>query len=127
MEKMREHLIVVGSGSSECLIKLDHELEHDRKYVIEYHDLLGGSGINYTFRLINAGFPAFPILAMGKDAAGELIRKELLTNTKKVNFSKQTIQYIDSDTFLSKNINTPRTTIIADKKLILKDNARLSL
>jgi sugar/nucleoside kinase (ribokinase family) len=77
---------------------------------------LGGSGINYTFRLINAGFPAFPILAMGKDAAGELIRKELLTNTKKVNFSKQTIQYIDSDTFLSKNINTPRTTIIADKK-----------
>ena len=71
MENTGELIIVVGSGSPECVLKLEHEIKRDRKYVVKYHDLLGGSGINYTFRLLQAKIPVFPIISIGKDETGE--------------------------------------------------------
>ena len=116
IENIGELIIVVGSGRPECVLKLDHEFKRDRKYVLKYHDLLGGSGINYFCRLLQARIPVFPILSMGKDATGEKIRKELLAKAIKEYLPKQLAKFIDSDTFLSNKISTPRTIVITEKE-----------
>ncbi|MGL5083654.1 MAG: hypothetical protein ACRC8A_19400, partial [Microcoleaceae cyanobacterium] len=72
------YILVVGSGNGEYILKPEQDLELGKKHLVEATSLIGGSGINYTLRLMKAGFPVLPILPIGRDALGHQIQAELL-------------------------------------------------
>lgn len=115
IEKRPEPILVVGTGNVEYVLKLDNELQLGRKCMVTYRELFGGSGLNYTLRLINVGLPVFPILSIGKDLIAKRIRNEILASAKKAGLSEQILAFIDSDSFFSNMINTQRATIIIEK------------
>ena len=109
-------ILIVGSGNVEYVINLGKELVPDQKYLVPFHNLIGGSGVNYTLRLLNAGFQVFPIISIGNDTLGYNIRRHILNFSKNVSFSAKILSYIRSENFFVRNIKTPRTFIIVEKK-----------
>jgi sugar/nucleoside kinase (ribokinase family) len=111
-----EYILTVGSGTTEYILRLDSDVQLGRKHIVNHRDeLLGGSGVNYTLRLVNAGFSVFPILSIGKDQLGRRIRDEILASAQEAGLPKQALTFIKSDEFLADNIKTPRSTIIVEK------------
>jgi len=109
------YILVVGSGNGERVLQFDGVLQLGRKYMSSCHEFLGGSGVNYTLRLINAGFPVFPIVSIGKDRLGHIIREEILVSARKNNLSRQALEFVDSEDFFVANIRTVLSTILVEK------------
>ncbi len=107
-------ILVVGTGNAEYIIKLDCKFECNNKYLADYYEFVGGSGVNYTLRLAAAGFEVLPILPIGQDATGERI-KTLISNQTQKNSSGFAADYINSDQFFMKDIKTIVSTLIIDK------------
>ncbi len=109
-------ILVVGSGNAEYIINLDQELHQDQKYVVKYHELLGGSGVNYSLRLLHAGIPVYPILSVGRDAFGERIKNEILSCKSALSLSNEASNFINSEKFFIRDFKTPRATIVVSQK-----------
>jgi sugar/nucleoside kinase (ribokinase family) len=108
-------ILVVGSGNAEHVLQLDTDLQLGRKHIVTYHEFIGGSGVNYSMRLIGAGYPVFPILSIGKDRLGRAIKQEIVSAAKKARLPEKSLGFIDSDEFLAPNIKTPLSTIAVDR------------
>ncbi|MBU7036396.1 MAG: carbohydrate kinase family protein [Theionarchaea archaeon] len=112
MKPPLECILVIGSGYVEYLLELHGDFELGRKHVVTCHEFIGGSGINHTLRLIHAGFPALPILSIGKDQLGQNIREKILISAKRAGISQQVLTFIDSEEFFAANIRTPLSAIV---------------
>jgi hypothetical protein len=115
IQKSVAPILVVGSGNAEFIINLETEFVLDRKYAVNYVDLLGGSGVNYSLRFLDVGIPVFPVLSIGKDGFGEKIRERIFNASQTALHSGKNLSFIASDKFFSEKISTPRTTIIVEK------------
>jgi sugar/nucleoside kinase (ribokinase family) len=109
-------ILVVGSGNAEYIINLDQKWHQDQKYVVKYHELLGGSGVNYTLRLLHAGIPVYPILSVGRDEFGQRIKNEILSCKFALNRSDEALEFINSENFLIRDFKTPRATIVVSER-----------
>lgn len=118
MEQIVEHprhILTVGGGNGEYLLRLDGDLQIGGKHIVTCHEFLGGSGVNYTLRLANAGFPVLPILSIGKDRLGHNVREEILFSARKAKFPESVLKFIDSDEFFVPNVKTPLANIVVEK------------
>jgi sugar/nucleoside kinase (ribokinase family) len=109
-------ILIVGSGNAEYVLELSGKLVPDQKHSVKYHELFGGSGVNYALRLLKAGLPVFPVLSIGNDFLGNNIRDEVLSNAKICGLCSPFPEFIASDDYMAPNIATPRATILVENQ-----------
>jgi len=84
LQEKRPPVITVGSGAFENILLCDGVLQLGGKHIVQQEESLGGSGLNYTLRLLAAGKEVLPILPVGDDPLGQLIRESILVAAEKV-------------------------------------------
>lgn len=104
-------VIIFGSANKEYVLQCE-DLVLGNKHTVVAEELLGGSGINYTLRLLAAGYEVMPILPIGNDQIGHNIRNELLGAADKFRVSQTVLDFIESDNFFAPGISTSITTVI---------------
>ncbi|MFO7557282.1 MAG: carbohydrate kinase family protein [Desulfobacterales bacterium] len=113
--KKASPVIAIGSGNVETILEHDGEIQPGRKHIVNTHELVGGSCVNYSMRLITAGNTVFPIPFIGDDRFGEDIRKALLDIGRRNKISKKALTFIDSKTFLIPDVQTPKAIIVVHR------------
>jgi len=114
---MMNPILVVGSGNAENILTLKGEIVLGNKHSVKAHQLLGGSGVNFSLRLLSAGIGVLPILTVGHDRLGEDIRQELYAVATRNNVQHVVIEFLDSahpEHFFDPRITTPSSTVIVN-------------
>ncbi len=115
MAEKQDVILTVGSGSAETVLTSEHPIRIGQKHITRRHELLGGSGLNFSFRLIHAGFPALPCLSIGEDRTGHIIRETFLQSLKTTQPNRQFIERIESEQFFCPGLATAHTTIVVSR------------
>jgi sugar/nucleoside kinase (ribokinase family) len=115
-------ILVIGSGVGENVLTVDSEVRLGEKHIVNRYELLGGSGLNYTFRLSCTGHPVLPILSIGRDLLGHKIQREI-AKTLNENQILQFLDYVESERLFCDELTTPQSTIIVseDKRTIFTE------
>jgi sugar/nucleoside kinase (ribokinase family) len=109
-------IAVIGGGNAEYLLILDQDINLGQKYVIdEAMELIGGGGVNTSARLLATCHEAYPILSIGNDGPGRMIRAGLGEIAHKARLPKRLLEFIASDDFFVQNLKTASTTILVQK------------
>lgn len=107
-------VIAVGSGAVENIIVCDSGLQLGRKHIVRQEESLGGSGLNYTLRLMGAGREVLPILPVGPDARGQLIRESIVAAAAKTRVAPILVKFLSPRRFFVPRLKTPRSTILVN-------------
>ncbi len=107
-------VITIGSGNIEYILEHDGEIQLGHKHVVKTHEFMGGSCVNYSYRLITAGKSVFPIPFIGNDQLGYEIQNKIVSIGLDKKISEKAIKFINSDFFFP-DIQTPKATIIVHK------------
>ena len=115
----KNFIVVIGGANMEYILKPENKLIDGGKNFVEIDELFGGSGVNYTLRLLSYGELVFPILFLGDDRTGEMIFSELSRYKKSENS-----YFFDKDTFFVPKLKTIRSVIVVDghKRTILSED-----
>jgi len=108
--------LVVGSGYGEYLLEILEELKIGQKNFVRSHLCFGGSGVNYTLRLLNAGYQVFPILSVGNDDLGYKIREEIIAAGRRNHLIEAIQSAINSDNFFTADVKTQTSIILVQKE-----------
>ena len=110
---MKENnIVVIGGANLEYIITSDHEIVRGSKNSVNIDEHYGGSGVNYTLRLLYTGEPVYPILFLGDDYAGHQIQREIAAALTAEN---PNIRYfIEEKSFFNPDVDTPKSTIIVE-------------
>ena len=113
------NIVVIGGANMEYILKPHGELIDGGKNFVEIDELFGGSGVNYSLRLLSYGELVFPILFLGDDRTGEMIFSELSRYKKSENS-----YFFDKDSFFVPRLKTIRSVIVVDghKRTILSED-----
>jgi sugar/nucleoside kinase (ribokinase family) len=111
----RPPIVAIGSGAFENILRCDGVLQLGGKHVVQQEESLGGSGLNYTLRLLAAGMEVLPILPVGNDTLGKLIWQNIVAAAEKIPFSSQLEKFLASRQFFVPNVRTPRSTILINQ------------
>lgn len=110
--KTEDYVLVVAGANIEYIYKQDTNIRLEVKQGFQEKTIAyGGSGLNYTLKLLAVGIPVFPILPLGNDAEGTTIIEMLEKERKRANLD---IFEYDKNKFLHNNIRTVESLIIAD-------------
>jgi len=109
-------IITVGSANVEYVLHHHGEVELGKKHVISSHELIGGSCVNYSLRLLRVGTHVFPVPLVGQDANGRKIRDEVLAAGIGKGLSAAEKQFIQSDDFFIPGVRTPRATVLVHQQ-----------
>lgn len=113
-------ILTVGGGNAETVLDVSGDIVLGNKHIAEVKDLIGGSSVNHSKRLLFAGYDVLPILAIGDDEIGRRIQKELLCAAKAHKASDKVTDYINQNEgscdFVDNNIRTPGATIVVQGK-----------
>jgi len=115
LQEKRPPVITVGSGAFENILLCDGVLQLGGKHIVQQEESLGGSGLNYTLRLLAAGKEVLPILPVGDDPLGQLIRESILVAAEKVPGPERLKKFLAPRQFFVPNIRTPRSTILVNQ------------
>jgi sugar/nucleoside kinase (ribokinase family) len=110
------YVLVVGSASGEYVLRLDLPLKIDQKQSVDSEWLSGGSGVNYSLRLMRQGVRVIPIPSVGNDELGRQIRSELLDEAHEMAPGSSVEQFIAADTFFVGTKTTCSTIIVGEGK-----------
>jgi sugar/nucleoside kinase (ribokinase family) len=110
--KNTKTIISFGSCNKENLLFSESDISLGNKYSVVMKENLGGSGVNYTLRLLSTGYNVIPILPVGDDQIGNEIRNRLLITASKYSVSSIVTDFIGSDNFFDLKIKTSSSTII---------------
>jgi sugar/nucleoside kinase (ribokinase family) len=114
MQSNAKSILVVGSANAEFMIRLGSAFVPDRKYVTPLNESFGGSGLNYTLRLLKAGCRVLPVLSIGNDSPGRKIRQNILDCYASQDPADKIVSYIKSDDFFAADVKTTKTFILGD-------------
>ncbi len=107
-----QNIVVVGGANLEYIITSETEIVPGAKNSVEITELYGGSGVNYTLRLLHTGECVYPILFIGDDHAGRQIQREIVSaltaNNPKIRY------FIEEQSFFIPSVDTPKSTIIVE-------------
>jgi len=106
-------ILVIGGANIEYILKSKTNIIQGSKNFVEMEELFGGSGVNYTLRLLSYGEDVLPVLFVGEDSAGKQIYEKLAP------FG------IAEKGFFVSSLTTPRSTIIVEgiHRTILSEDA----
>jgi len=110
---MKENnIVVVGGANLEYIITSEHEIIKGEKNSVTIEEYYGGSGVNYTLRLLHTGEPVYPVLFLGDDHAGHQIQEEIAAA-----LTAESIEiryFIEERGFFIQSVDTPKSTIIVE-------------
>ena len=118
------YILTVGGGNREYTLKLSTEFEIGRKHIAESKSLLGGSGVNYTLRLLHTGYPVIPIISIGQDDVGREIQDSIVSAARYTKREHEISAFVgNTDTFFVPDATTARSTILVgdDKRTIVSE------
>ncbi len=105
-------IVVIGGANLEYIITSDKKIIQGHKNSVNIQELYGGSGVNYTLRLLHAGESVYPILFVGDDHAGhqiqEVVASALIADNPNI------YHFIHENEFFISNVQTPKSTIIVE-------------
>lgn len=113
--KNQQPIITIGSGNVENILMCEGEIGLGKKHLIQSFELIGGSGVNYTMRLIAAGYTVFPIPLIGNDQNGLNIREKIVEQAITHQTPGKTIQYIRAGNSLITGLCTPTATVVVHR------------
>ncbi len=99
---INKHILVIGGANIEYILKSKTDIVQGSKNFVDIEELFGGSGVNYSLRLLSYGEKVFPLLFVGDDSTGRQI------------YDKLAPFGIDEKTFFVPHLQTPRSTIIVE-------------
>ncbi|NPA59540.1 MAG: carbohydrate kinase family protein [Epsilonproteobacteria bacterium] len=99
-------ILIIGGANIEYILKSKEDIRKGSKNFVDVEELYGGSGMNYTSRLLAYGEDIIPLLFVGDDSIGENIYEKIVGYKSK--------QKIQKDKFFVPNLTTPRSTIIVE-------------
>ncbi len=106
------NIVIVGGANIEYIITSKKKIVQGAKNSVDIEELYGGSGVNYTLRLLHTGEKVYPILFLGDDHAGRQIQREiakaLIANDPKIRY------FIEEKEFFIPSVQTPKSTIIVE-------------
>lgn len=105
-------IVVIGGANIEYIITSDHPIEYGAKNSVDIEELYGGSGVNYTLRLLHADKTVYPILFIGDDHAGHQIQREIAHALPAKD--EELEHFITQNAFFVPDVVTPRSTIIIE-------------
>lgn len=108
--------ITVGSGNIEYILEHDGEIELGKKHIINSYELIGGSCVNYSLRLLTTGNVVFPVPLIGEDHGGRKIRDELHKAGTKTGLNEDAKQFLKSEGFFIPGVRTPKATVLVHKE-----------
>jgi sugar/nucleoside kinase (ribokinase family) len=122
-----DYVLVVGGANIEYIYKIKNPLNKienplNKSFFSEKKIAYGGSGLNYTTRLLSAGIKVHPILPIGNDETGIHIFDKIIEAQKKSN--NDYIQF-NKNNLLVKGIKTIESLILTNKstrKILSMDN-----
>ncbi len=107
-----QNIVVVGGANIEYIITSETEIIPGAKNSVEIKEQYGGSGVNYTLRLLHTGESVYPLLYVGNDHAGRQIQREIAcavtTDNPKIRY------FIEEPSFFIPSVDTPKSTIIVE-------------
>ncbi len=106
------NIVVIGGANLEYIITGDTEIIPGAKNSVTMEELYGGSGLNYTLRLLATGEAVYPVLFVGHDYAGYRIQSAVTAALGVDNSKIRT--FIEESTFLISGVDTPKSTIIVE-------------
>ena len=114
-----DFVLTVGGANGEYTLRLNKDgfrstLERGEKHEVRAESLLGGSGVNYTLKLLSCGIPTLPILAIGNDELGREIKAKILHAIEGKAFEDQVRWFVERSDFFVPGLKTPRSTIAVD-------------
>jgi sugar/nucleoside kinase (ribokinase family) len=104
-------IAVIGGANIEYIIKSQSSIVQGSKNFVDIEELYGGSGLNYSLRLMSAGESVYPILYLGDDNIGHNIQQFILKYCDIVDLCEA---FINDRSFFVKNIKTIRSMIIVE-------------
>ena len=107
-------IIVLGSGNGDFVLTHSTPITMGTKNFVDSEQLLGGSGLNASARLLAAGFNAAPILSVGPDRLGEMVRDHLVGSAQGTEFQRSSSVFLSDESFFASEIKTPQSTIVVD-------------
>lgn len=117
-------VLTVGGGNAEYTLTPRSPFRSGSKHSVISTPLYGGSGVNYSAKLMGYGFAVLPVLSIGDDPLGQEIREELRRISTDANLPQQVNQWLMRSSFLMPNSRTPRSTIVVEpngRRTILKE------
>jgi sugar/nucleoside kinase (ribokinase family) len=109
----RKNIVVVGGANIEYILKSKDNIVRGSKNFVDVEEFIGGSGVNYTMRLLSVGSPVYPILFVGNDENGKKIHKTIL-DALSSSIDDKSRFFIQSNNFFVKNLKTPQSTIVVE-------------
>ncbi len=113
MNQRKNIVVVVGGANIEYILKSKENIVRGSKNFVDIDEFIGGSGVNYTMRLLCVGCPVYPILFVGNDENGKKIHKTILKALSSSIDDKSRF-FIQSNNFFVKDLKTPQSTIILE-------------
>ncbi len=105
----KANIVVIGGANIEYIVKSETNITQGSKNYVEIEELYGGSGLNYTLRLLKSGKSIMPLLYVGADSIGVDIQNHLLNYC-----DEESLKFIDDDSFFVKGIKTLRSVIVVE-------------
>ena len=104
-------VLVCGSANLEYVGEFhDGDVQTGSKNTIELHELSGGSGVNYSARLLSSGQPVIPILPVDEDDRGKTIKSYLAESARNGSIPSGWRNRIEGDGFFMSNAGKPQTS-----------------
>lgn len=107
----RSTIAVIGGANIEYIIKSQSQIKQGAKNFVDIEEYYGGSGLNYSLRLMSIDKDVFPLLYLGDDSIGHNIQQYILKN---YTLHEQTKSFISDSSFFIKDINTIKSMIIVE-------------
>jgi len=108
-------VVAVGSSVGENIYEVRSQLFVGGKHIASRKKFIGGSGINYTFRLTNMQIPVIPILPVGRDSLGLDIQSQIQKLCREQVADSGIESYLADEKFFCPDIHTPESTIIVNR------------
>jgi len=97
------NILVIGGANIEYVLKSKTDIVQGSKNFVDIEELFGGSGVNYSLRLLSYGESVFPILFVGDDSTGRQIYDAMCDYME-----------IREKDFFVPTLTTPQSTIIVE-------------
>lgn len=107
-------IAVIGSGNLELLLHSprDGRVVLGEKHSVKVDSLWGGSGVNFTIRLLSVGRPVLPILPIADDHAGKQIIKAIKAAAKEGNILEDMQKQWGNLSLFNSCVTTPTTVLV---------------
>jgi len=105
-------ILVTGNAISETILSATDPVHFGEKYTVPATKGMGGSGTNYARRLLTWGADVFPILLVGNDPAGIMMRDVLFEAAIQGRTSIAVRTYLSEPSFMVPGARTLQSTIL---------------